>query len=90
MSLTAGPSGPAQLAVRIVAVPAVREKIASFPIVPARRAAQRGQAGVQVRPALFTIGGTDWSSVSQGNKIQVSWLTSVMKLSTRGRPAGLA
>ena len=27
---------------------------------------------------------------SQGNKIHVSWLTSVMKVSTRGLPSGLA
>ena len=30
------------------------------------------------------------ASWSQGNRIQVSWLTSVMKLSTVGRPAGFA
>jgi hypothetical protein len=35
-------------------------------------------------------GSMNWGSVSQGNRIQVSWDTSVTKLSTAGRPAGLA
>ena len=35
-------------------------------------------------------GSMNWGSVSQGNRIQVSWETSVTKLSTAGRPAGLA
>ncbi len=36
------------------------------------------------------IGWAYWGSVSHGNRIQVSWLTSVTKVSTIGRPAGLA
>ena len=36
------------------------------------------------------IGAMNCASVSQGNRIQVSWLTSVMKVSTSGRPFGLA
>lgn len=35
-------------------------------------------------------GGLNCGSVSQGNRIQVSWETSVMKLSTSARPAGFA
>ena len=41
-------------------------------------------------PADFAIGAMNCGSVSQGNRIQVSWLTSVMKVSTIGLPAGLA
>jgi hypothetical protein len=36
------------------------------------------------------IGWAYCGSVSHGNNIQVSWLTSVTKVSTTGRPAGLA
>ena len=36
------------------------------------------------------MGSTYWISESQGNSIQVSWLTSVIKVSTTGRPSGLA
>ena len=36
------------------------------------------------------IGGWNDSAVSQGKKIQVSCDTSVMKVSTSGRPCGLA
>ena len=65
---------------------------------PARRSlGRRGGAPVRANKylktqvfRLCTMGGTDWGSVSQGKRIQVSWLTSVMKVSTRGRPAGLA
>ena len=35
-------------------------------------------------------GCTNCDSASQGKRIQVSWLTSVTNVSTRGRPAGLA
>jgi len=41
-------------------------------------------------PADFAIGAMNCGSESQGNRIQVSWLTSVMKVSTIGLPAGLA
>ena len=44
-------------------------------------------------PAGFSrlaSGTANCGSVSQGNRIQVSWLTSVMKLSTSALPAGLA
>jgi hypothetical protein len=34
------------------------------------------------------IGGINWDSVSHGKRIQVSWLTSVTKVSTCGRPSG--
>jgi hypothetical protein len=40
--------------------------------------------------SLPARGVTNCDSVSQGKRIQVSWLTSVIKVSTRGRPAGLA
>ena len=36
------------------------------------------------------IGWEKENSESQGNRIQVSWETSVMKESTRGRPSGFA
>src|SRR4051794_2372953 len=36
------------------------------------------------------MGWAYWGSVSHGNRIQVSWLTSVMNVSTIGLPAGLA
>ena len=39
---------------------------------------------------MVMIGWANFGSTSQGNRIQVSWLTSVMKVSTTGRPAGLA
>ncbi len=39
---------------------------------------------------LRAKGATNCGSVSHGNRIQVSWLTSVMKVSTVGLPAGLA
>ena len=41
-------------------------------------------------PAFRAMGATNCASVSQGKRIQVSWLTSVMKVSTSGRPFGLA
>ena len=48
-------------------------------------------AKTQPPPAwALWIGTTNCGSVSQGNRIQVSWLTSVMKVSTTGFPAGLA
>ena len=52
---------------------------------------QSGHTGAT--PALSnpaTIGRAYCGSVSHGNRIQVSWLTSVMKVSTIGRPSGLA
>src|SRR5690606_4085970 len=39
---------------------------------------------------IAMIGLTNLGSTSHGNRIQVSWLTSVTKVSTTGRPAGLA
>ena len=38
----------------------------------------------------LAMGGANCGSMSQGKRIQVSWLTSVTKVSTSGRPAGLA
>src|SRR5581483_273101 len=49
---------------------------------------KRGEARTHAAPSR--IGGWKLSAVSQGKKIQVSCDTSVMKVSTRGRPLGLA
>ena len=50
----------------------------------------RTAGGYFAGPPRRAIGATNCASVSQGKRIQVSWLTSVMKLSTSGRPCGLA
>ncbi len=47
-------------------------------------------AAVFVAQSRPLNGSTYCSAMSQGKKIQVSWLTSVMKVSTIGRPLGLA
>ncbi|KAF5053112.1 hypothetical protein DSECCO2_401680 [anaerobic digester metagenome] len=58
-------------------------------VMPRRPTA--GVDGVTTYPCRFPARGcTNCDSASQGKRIQVSWLTSVMKVSTRGRPAGLA
>ena len=50
-----------------------------------------GHAAPRSSPAASrsAIGGTNCRSVSQGKKIQVSWLTSVTKVCASPRPAGL-
>ena len=52
----------------------------------------RGKVNREWKPCYrrLEIGWMNCGSMSQGKRIQVSWLTSVMKVSTRGRPAGLA
>ena len=51
---------------------------------------QRGKERSHLAGRALAIGGANCRSMSQGKRIQVSWLTSVMKVSTSGRPAGLA
>jgi hypothetical protein len=60
--------------------------------VPAPESCDRTDSGfVMVYKAPRRASGSiNWGSVSQGNKIQVSCETSVTKLSTVGRPSGLA
>ena len=69
--------------------PGARRRLISWPAVLAGRASPdvtrqsrpRPQAGVR-----RASGSMNWGSVSQGNRIQVSWETSVTKLSTVARP----
>lgn len=63
--------------------PAVRGAVLARDIRRAVRAAY-------CAAAVFAIGAMNCGSVSQGNRIQVSWETSVMKVSTAGLPAGFA
>ena len=57
---------------------------------PCRTAALRLCHTGRYIPASARIGGWNTSPVSHGKKIQVSWDTSVMNVSTSGRPIGLA
>ena len=50
----------------------------------------QAERGKQAYAAPSRIGGWNDNAVSQGKKIQVSCDTSVMKVSTSGRPFGLA
>jgi hypothetical protein len=56
---------------------------------PQGRGGRRALVRVRYTPS-GRIGGRNASPVSQGKKIQVSCDTSVMKVSTIGRPIGLA
>ena len=50
----------------------------------------RAEPGLPYGALRRARGSMNCGSVSQGNRIHVSWETSVTKLSTAGRPAGLA
>jgi hypothetical protein len=55
-----------------------------------RDVATGNRRSVGYRSRIVMIGWANLGSTSQGNRIQVSWLTSVTKVSTTGRPDGLA
>ncbi len=87
MDLTAGPATPEPWIGPVAGLaPSIQPPVES----DTRRCRCGRRAAQPVRSWFALIGLTYCGSVSQGNRIQVSWLTSVMKVSTTSRPAGLA
>jgi hypothetical protein len=85
-------AGPAEGRVSAIHVFGCRRSRKTW--MPATSAGMTQNAWLAARSAAYTpsgrIGGRKASPVSQGKKIQVSCDTSVMKVSTIGRPIGLA